>query len=201
MTEIVERTHSGAILVSLETKYLENRTVFIEGEIDAKVANRFKREIGFLLKTDNSKTINIQLNSPGGEIQAGLLIYDIIQDCVAPVNIICTGMAYSMAAIILAGGQKGRRYILKSSEIMIHEPLISGAGTSGNCSTVKATSDRLLKKKKELDNILVKHTGRTLKEISKKSKSDCYFSADEAVEFGICDKIANFTEIIEEKNI
>lgn len=201
MTEIVERTHGGTVLVSLETKFLEKRTIFIEGEIDAEVANSFKRRMWYLLSVDNLKAINIILNSPGGEIQAGLLLYDIIQDCVVPINIICTGIAYSMAAVILAGGQKGRRFILKNSEVMIHEPLLTGSGASGNCSSIKATSDRLLKKKKEIDNILSKHTGRSLKEIAKKSKADCYFSAEEAIAFGLCDKIISFNEIVEGETV
>ncbi len=201
MTEIVERTHGGAILVPLESKFLERRTLFIEGQIDSELADSFKRQMWYLLSVDNSKVINIILNSPGGEIQAGLLINDIIQDCVAPINIICTGIAYSMAAVILAGGQKGRRFILKNSEVMIHEPLLLGSGASGNCSSIKATSDRLLKKKKALDNILSNHTGRSLKEIAKKSKEDCYFSAEEAIAFGLCDKIISFNEIVEGENV
>lgn len=178
---------NGIREVALETRHLMNRNIFIQGEIDSEMANRFLSEIIFLSeKTD--KPINIFINSPGGEVNAGLLIYDIIQDAKMPVNLICTGMAASMAAVLLAGGQEGRRFILPHSKVMIHEPLISG-GVGGSATSIKNISESILETRSICNGILAKHTGKSIDEIDKATAYDNYMNAKESVAFGICDKI------------
>lgn len=133
--------------------------------------------------------VTIPLNSPGGEVNAGLMVYDVIQSYPHDITIICVGMAASMGAIILAGGRKGRRFILPHSKVMIHEPLIAN-GFGGSATTIEQKAKTILDVKKNLNEILAKHTGKTLKEIEKATAFDNYMTAQEAVDFGICDAVS-----------
>ena len=119
---------------------------------------------------------------------SGLAIYDVIQDCKVPINMVCIGTAASMGAVILAGGQKGRRYILPHSKCMIHEPLISN-GVGGSATSIHNISESILKTRDITNGILAKHTGKKLRQINKATAFDNYMTASEAVEFGICDKV------------
>ena len=141
---------------------------------------------------ESSEPIDIYLNSPGGSVNAGMVIYDVIQalEGKVPINIYCIGMAASMGAIILAGGHKGHRYILPHSKCMIHEPLISG-GLGGSATSIKKTADSILETKAITNGVLAKHTGKTLEEIDKATAFDNYMNAEESVEFGLCDEIRN----------
>ena len=179
---------NGAREVSIETDLLMQRKIFITGKIDANKANDFLSKLLFLKSTNPEDLITIYINSPGGEVNAGLMIYDLIQSCQSPLEIICTGIAASMAALLVAGGQKGRRYILKHSKMMIHEPLIS-SGIGGSATSIKNISDSILDTRRITNSILAKHTGKSLKEIDKATSFDNYFAADEAVKFGLCDSI------------
>lgn len=182
----VESAH-GTREIFLATRHLSNRKVFLTGEINESLANNFFSQIMYL-EEEGSDPISIYINSPGGEVGSGLLIYDAIQACKLSVNMICTGMAASMAAIILAGGQKGRRYILKHSKVMIHEPLISG-GVGGSATSIKNISDSILETRSIVNSILAKHTGKTVEEINSATRFDNYMNADEAIAFGICDQV------------
>ena len=144
-TQVQVETSYGVREISLETKLMENRKLFLSGEINMDMANDFMREMMYL-DDESGKDINIYINSVGGEIMAGMLIYDIIQAAKCPLNIYCTGYAYSMAAILLASGTKGRRFILPHSEVMIHEPLISD-GVGGSATNIERLSNSLLEKK------------------------------------------------------
>ena len=142
--------------------------------------------------SESSEEIDLYINTPGGEVNSGLLIYDCIQalkDKVT-INLYCIGKCFSMGAIILAGGQKGHRFILPHSEVMIHEPLIS-SGTGGSASSIKETADSILETKRILEEILAKHTNKSPKIISKATSFDHFMTADEAIKFGICDEIRN----------
>lgn len=183
---IVEETSAGMSIIPLQSKHFTDRKLFINGEVTDMMANDFVSEFLHLAQTD--EPVDIYLNTPGGSVLAGLLIYDIIQDATFPVNIYCTGMAASMGAIILAGGQHGRRYVLPHSKVMIHEPLING-GVGGSATSIKNTADSILETKGLLVDILVKHTGKTKKQIDKAISFDNFMNAKEAVEFGICDEI------------
>ena len=128
------------------------------------------------LAKESDEEINLYINSGGGEVTAGLLIYDVIRQMKVPVNMYCTGIAASMAAVILAGGQKGRRFILPHSKTMIHEPLLSN-GVGGSASSIKNISDSILETRKILNGILAEHTGKPLKEVNKATSFDNYMNA------------------------
>ena len=186
-TEIQVESAQGIREVSLETKLMEERRIFLTGEINMDMANDFVRQMMYL-DNGTGEEINIYINSVGGEVMAGLLIYDVIQASGSPINIICIGRAYSMAAILLASGKMGRRFILPHSEVMIHEPLISG-GMGGSASSIKKMSDMILGNKDLIVNILEKHILRSAEEIEEAIKYDNYMKPDEAIEFGLCDSI------------
>ncbi len=173
--------------VSLDTRHLMNRRLFITGSIDADLANDFLSEILFLEK-ESDDPVTVYVNSGGGEISAGLMIYDIIQGSKLDINMVCTGMAASMAAVLVAGGQKGRRYILPHSKMMIHEPLIGG-GVGGSATSIKNISESILKTREITNGILAKHTGKTIEEINEATSFDNYMDAEQAIEFGLCDAI------------
>lgn len=178
---------NGTREVSLKTRHLMNRRIFLQGSISSETANNFLSTFLYLEESPNEE-VDIYINSPGGEINAGLVIYDLIQSTTMPIKMYCTGMAASMAALILAGGQKGRRFILPHSKIMIHEPLI-GNGVGGSASSIKNISDSILETREMVNHILAKHTGKTIKAIDKATSFDNYMNAEEAVKFGICDEI------------
>ncbi len=182
----VESVH-GTREVSLSTRHLMNRKIFINGEITSETADAFVSQFLYL-QSESQEPIDIYINSPGGAVNAGLVIYDLIQGSEVPINTICTGMAASMAAVILAGGHKGRRFILPHSKVMIHEPLIAG-GMGGSATSIRNISDSIMETKEIVNGILSKHTGKTRKAIDKATSFDNYMNAKESVNFGICDEI------------
>ena len=182
----VESYH-GMSQIHVLTKELMKRRVYIQGEINAESANDFVTQMMYL-QSESDDPINVYINSPGGSVTDGLLMYDVIQASTAPVNTICTGLAASMGAILLAGGKKGRRFILPHSKVMIHEPLIS-RGLGGSATSIKAISDSILETREITNGILAKHTGKTLEEINEATAFDNYMNAKQALEFGIVDKI------------
>lgn len=183
---VIEETSGGMNFVSLKTRHLTDRTVFLTGEVDENMALQFISEFKYLSKS--SEPVDIYLNSPGGSVNSGLLIYDVIQSAKFPVNIYCVGMAASMGAVILAGGQKGRRYILPHSKVMIHEPLIAG-GMGGSATTIKKTAESILETKSIINEILSKHTGKSEEEIDEATSFDNFMNAEDAIKFGLCDEI------------
>ena len=190
MPSVIEESSNGAREVLLQTLQLTERTLYLTGEVTDEMANCFVSEMKYLAKS--KKPVEIIINSPGGSVNAGLLIYDVIQACDGkiPINMYCTGMAASMAAVILAGGQKGRRYILPHSKCMIHEPLISG-GIGGSATSINKTAESILETKAIVNGILAKHTGKSIKEIDEATAYDNMMNAEEAVRFGLCDEIRN----------
>ena len=189
--QVVEKTYSGYSLINLESWLLsENRVIFIDDNINSESAELFKRQMMYLLSKSETEPIEIQINSNGGCVDDGMMIYDIINDCPAPVYMICTGRAYSMAAVILACAQPGRRFILPNSKTMLHE-VLTGGGVGGSCSTVKAISDMLVETKEKIDKLLSKHTGRKLADVQQLTSDDHYFSAKESVETGLCDRVVD----------
>lgn len=178
---------NGIQQVSLITDAFTNRRLFLFGEIDQNLVFSFTMQMLSLMEDEQSE-ISIYINSPGGEVNAGLAIYDLIQSCRAPINMYCIGMAASMGALIFAGGQKGRRFILPHSKVMIHEPLILN-GVGGSASSVKSTADSILQTRELLNSILAEHSGKTLEEINKATDHDNFMKAEEAIEFGLCDEV------------
>lgn len=180
-------SHNGIRELSIYTKHLTNRRIFLNGTIDRDLANDIVAQLLYL-QEEAKEPIYIYINSFGGEINAGLYIYDVLQSITVPVYMYCTGMAASMAAVLLAGGQKGRRFILPHSKTMIHEPLLA-EGVGGSATSIRNISESILETKKIVNGILSKHTGKTLKEVDKATSFDNYMNAEKSVEFGICDKV------------
>lgn len=183
----VESAH-GTREVSLRTRHFMDRVMFLEGEITSETANSFVSQLLYMEK-DPRLPVTIFINSPGGEVNAGLVIYDAIQGSKLKIDMLCCGMAASMAAVILAGGQKGRRKILEHSKVMIHEPLLANS-VGGSASSIKNISESILETREILNGILAKHTGKTIQEINEATKFDNYMNSKEAIEFGICDVVA-----------
>lgn len=185
---IEEESYNGKQTINLQTRHFSGRKLFINGSVTDEMANNFVSTMMYLAQTN--EPIDIYLNSPGGSVNAGLVIYDLIQECEGkiPVNIYCTGMAASMGAVILAAGQKGRRFILPHSKVMIHEPLIAG-GVGGSASSIKKTADSILDTRELINEILVRHTGKSKEEIEEATSFDNFMNAREAIEFGLCDEI------------
>ena len=138
--------------------------------------------------------VNIYINSPGGEVNAGLMIYDAIQGSKLEINMICTGLAASMAAVLLAGGQRGSRYILRHSKVMIHEPLLAN-GVGGSATSIRKISESIIETREMINEILAKHTGKTVEEINDATSFDNYMRAEEAIAFGLCDRITDSVKI------
>lgn len=187
LPDIERESANGIQQISLITDAFTNRRLFVFGEIDQEMVFSFTMQMLALME-DKQSEINIYINSPGGEVNSGLAIYDLIQSCPAPVNMYCIGMAASMGALIFTSGQKGRRFILPHSKVMIHEPLILN-GVGGSASSIKSTADSILQTRELLNGILAKHTGKTMEEINNATDHDNFMDAEEAIEFGLCDEI------------
>lgn len=187
MPAIERESVNGVQQISLVTDLFTNRNIFLFGEIDETMVYSFTMQLMALMEDEQSE-INIFINSPGGEVNSGLAIYDLIQSCEAPLNLYCIGMAASMGALIFASGQKGRRYILPHSKVMIHEPLIPN-GVGGSASSIKSTADSILQTRELLNGILAEHSGRSIEEINKATDHDNFMTAQEAIAFGLCDKV------------
>lgn len=180
---------NGTREVNIYTRHLSKRRIFLNGEIDRDMANDIVSQLLYL-QDESEEPIFFYINSNGGEINAGLYIYDVIQSMTVTVYMYCTGMAASMAALLLAGGQPGRRFILPHSKTMIHEPLLAG-GVKGSATSIRNISDSILETRNIVNGILAKHTGKTIKEVNKATAFDNYMNAEKSVEFGICDKVVS----------
>ena len=183
---VVDQTERGERSYDIYSKLLEERIVFITGEIDDAVANTVVAELLYLEGKDSTKDISVYINTPGGSVSAGLAIYDTMNFIKCDVSTICIGMAASMGAFLLSSGTKGKRFALPSSEIMIHQPL---GGAQGQARDIKIHAEHILKTKDRLNNILAKNTGKDLATIEQDTDRDNYLSAEEALEYGIIDKV------------
>ena len=183
---IVEQTSRGERSYDIYSRLLEDRIIFLSGEIDDAVANTVVAQLIYLEAKDPSKDISLYINSPGGSVSAGLAIYDTMNYVKCDVSTICIGMAASMGAFLLSSGQKGKRYALPNSEIMIHQPL---GGAQGQASDIKIAAEHILRTKRKLNEILAKNSGKPLSEIERDTDRDNYLSAQEAQEYGLIDKV------------
>lgn len=189
------KSSNGITLVPLESRLLADRKIFIEGEINHEKACDFVKQLLLLCKEDRTKPIDVLINSPGGEISSGLLMYDCIQSCAVPINMYCLGTAYSMGALLFASGNYGR-YMFPHSELMLHEPLL-GNRVGGNASSIRSISDSLMETRSKMNQILAHHTGKTIEEIEEATGFDHYFNLEESIAFGLADEIANFDKLME----
>lgn len=193
---ILLKSSSGIQQVSVESKLMsDHRQIFITGEINENSAMDFFKQILFLNEEDNRKPISVFINSQGGVIDHGLLVYDAMIGSKAPIRTFCTGCAYSMGAVLFACGKE--RYMLPHSKLMLHEPLLGGR-IGGNASSLKSISDSLLETKAMINRLLAFHTGKTEEEMDRMTSFDHYFTAKEAVEMGLADGIKSFSEMMEE---
>ncbi len=191
---VQERSSHGITLVPLESRLLSERKIFLEGEINSGLALEFIRQLMCLVSEDSQAPIRILINSTGGEINSGMLIYDAIQSCKTPLKLYCLGRAYSMAAVIFASGSLGKRYLFANSELMVHEPLL-GNGVSGNSTSIQMVSESLLEARDKINKILQKHTGRPGAEVEEAVRHGRFFQPQEAIAFGLADHVAGFTEL------
>ncbi|MBQ7466798.1 MAG: ATP-dependent Clp endopeptidase proteolytic subunit ClpP [Clostridia bacterium] len=183
---VVEQTNRGERSYDIYSRLLEDRIIFITGEITDETANLAVAQLIYLEGKDATKDIMVYINSPGGSVTAGMAIYDTMQYIKCDVSTICIGMAASMGAFLLSAGTKGKRYALANSEIMIHQPL---GGFQGQASDIAIHADNILKTKKKLNRILAENTGRPIEEIEKDTDRDNFMSAKEALAYGLVDKI------------
>ena len=183
---VIDQTDRGERSYDIYSKLLEERIVFITGEINDALANTVVAQLLYLEAKAPQKDITIYINSPGGSVTAGLAIYDTMNYVSCNIVTICIGMAASMGAFLLSSGTKGKRYSLPSSEIMIHQPL---GGAQGQASDIKIQAEHILATKKKLNTILAKNTGRTFEELERDTDRDNYLSAEDALCYGIIDKI------------
>lgn len=182
---VIEKTHNGERVYDIYSRLLKDRIIFIGGEIDDCLANAVISELLFLDSKGNDE-ISIYINSPGGSITAGMAIYDTMNYIKSPISTICVGMAASMASVLLASGEKGKRYILPNSEVMIHQPL---GGVNGQATEIKIVADRILYLRNKLNKILADKTNQNIDKIEKDTERDHYLTAKEALDYGLVDKI------------
>lgn len=183
---VVERTSSGERSYDLYSRLLEDRIIFLSGEIDDALSNTVVAQLIYLEGKDPGKDISLYINSPGGSVTAGMAIYDTMNYIKCDVSTICIGLAASMGAFLLAAGQKGKRYALPNSEIMIHQPL---GGAQGQASDIKIQADHILRIKEKMTRILSENTGRSYEEIARDTDRDNYLTAEEAMQYGLIDKV------------
>ncbi len=183
---VVEQTGRGERGYDIYSRLLVDRIVFLGTPVDDMVANLIIAQLLFLQMTDPKKDIHLYINSPGGSVTAGLAIYDTMQFLTCDVNTYCIGQAASMGAVLLCGGTKGKRYALPNSRIMIHQPL---AGAEGSAEDIIIHAKEFIKVKERLNRILIKHTGHPLEKIEKDTDRDRFMSAEEALEYGLIDRV------------
>lgn len=182
---VMEKSSNGERSYDLYSRLLKDRIILLSDEIDDKLSNIVVAELLYL-DSVNHDDISIYINSPGGSVTAGMAIYDTMNFIASDVSTICTGMAASMAAFLLSSGQKGKRYVLPNSEVMIHQPL---GGAQGQATEIKIAAERILKLREKLNTILSKNTGKDLQVIEKDTERDYFLDALDAVEYGIVDKM------------
>ncbi len=183
---VIEQTGKGERSYDIYSRLLEDRIIFLTGEINDAVADTVVAQLIYLEGKDPDKDICLYINSPGGSVTAGLAIYDTMNYIKCDVSTICIGLAASMGAFLLSSGTKGKRYALPNSEIMIHQPL---GGAQGQASDIKIQADHIIKTKHRLNTILAKNSGKPYEQLEKDTDRDNYLSAEEAKEYGLIDQI------------
>ncbi len=183
---VIESTPTGERAYDIYSRLLKDRIIFIGTQIDDQVANLVVAQLLFLQSEDRNREINLYINSPGGLVTAGLAIYDTMQFVDCDVATYCLGQASSMAVILLAGGTKGKRYILSNARVLIHQPW---GGFQGDVSEVSIQTKEMMRLRDRVNQILSYHTGKSVRRIAKDTERDFYMSAEEAVKYGICDII------------
>jgi len=183
---VIEKTMQGERAYDIYSRLLKDRIIFLGGSINDEVANLIIAQLLFLEAENDKKEIQMYINSPGGSVYAGMAIYDTMKHIKPNVSTICVGMAASMAAFLLAGGENGKRFSLPNSRILIHQPM---GGTQGQAADIKIQAEEILKIRDEMNKILASNTGQPLERIAKDTDRDYYMRASEALKYGIIDKV------------
>ena len=190
---VLERVSQGNLVgYDIFSRLLKDRIIFVggyEGTVTTDSANLIIAQLLYLEADDPDKEINLYINSPGGMVTAGLAVYDTMQYIRCPITTICMGMAMSFGAVLLCAGSKGKRFALPHSRIMIHQPLISGGGISGQATEIEIEAKEIVDTKRRLNEIISKHTGHTVEKVAHDSERNFYLSAEEAKVYGIIDEV------------
>ena len=189
---VVEQTNRGERSYDIYSRLLKDRIIFLGSAIDDDVANAVIAQLLFLAAEDPEKDIHLYINSPGGSVTAGMAIYDTMQYIKPDVSTICMGMAASMGSLLLTAGAKGKRFALPNAEVMIHQPL---GGVRGQASDIKIHADWILKTKQKLNEIYVERTGQPYDKIDRDTDRDNFMSAQDALEYGLIDKVITAPEL------
>jgi len=183
---VIEKTQFGERVYDIYSRLMEDRVVFLGTAINDDVANSIIAQLLFLEKVNAKKDIILYVNSPGGQVTSTMAMYDTMQYVQPDISTVCLGMAASGGAIILMGGAKGKRFALEHSEIMIHQPL---GGTEGQATDIAIHADHIIQTKKILNEMIAKHTGKTLEQVSMDTERDKFLSAQDALKYGLIDRI------------
>lgn len=185
---VVEQTARGERSYDIYSRLLKERVIFMVGQVEDYMANLVVAQLLFLESENPDKDIHLYINSPGGSVTAGLSIYDTMQFIKPDVSTMCIGQAASMGALLLAGGAKGKRFALPHSRMMIHQP---SGGTHGQAADIEIQANEIIKLRHQLNKIMAAHTGKDLDEIARDTERDNFMSANEAVKYGLVDKVLN----------
>ena len=186
---VVEQTNRGERSYDIYSRLLEDRIIFLADQVTDATASLVVAQLLYLEAKDPDKDIQLYIDSPGGSITAGMAIYDTMQYIKCDVSTICIGMAASMGAFLLAAGEKGKRFALPNSEVMIHQPLIAGGGLSGQTTDIKIYTDHLVNTKKEMNEILAERKGQTYEKLCEDKERDKFMTAKEDKEYGLIDEV------------
>ncbi len=186
---VIEKTKNGERAYDIYSRLLEDRIIFVGEQVHSAMVNTIIAQMLYLEKKDPDKDIIMYINTPGGEVYSGLAIYDTMQILKCDIQTICTGLAASMGSLLLAGGTKGKRFALPHSRIMIHQPLISGGGISGQATDIQIEAEEMLKVKEILTNIIAKHSGKDYETALADMERNKWMSPQDALAYGIIDKV------------
>ncbi|MDD5886258.1 MAG: ATP-dependent Clp endopeptidase proteolytic subunit ClpP [Oscillospiraceae bacterium] len=183
---VIEQTNRGERQYDIYSRLLEDRIIVLSDEVNDATASLVVSQLLYLEGQDADKDISLYINSPGGSVTAGFAIYDTMQYIKCDVSTICMGLGASMGAFLLSSGTKGKRYALPNAEIMIHQP---SGGAQGKATDIQIVAENILKTKQNLNRILAENTGKSIEQIAKDTESDNFMSAQEALEYGLIDKV------------
>ena len=188
---VIEQTGRGERAYDIYSRLLKERIIFLGSPIDDNVANLIVAQLLFLEAEDSEKDINLYVNSPGGVVSSGLAIYDTMRYIKAKVSTTCVGEAASIAALLLAAGEKGKRFALPNAKIMLHQPW---GGVTGQASDIQIQAEEILRAKQTINRILAKHTGQPIERITEETERDRYMTAEEAKQYGLIDEVLHEEE-------
>lgn len=194
---VIEQTNRGERAYDIYSRLLEERIIFVSGPINTQMGNLIVAQLLYLESKDPNKDIQLYINSPGGEVTAGLAIFDTMNYIKSDVSTICIGMAASMGAVLLAAGTKGKRYALPNADVMIHQP---SGGAQGMASDIEITAKKILKTREQLNKILAEATGQDVEKVERDTDRDTWLSAEEAKEYGLIDDVIELSKQSKKKD-